>query len=148
MSSASKFMWSTSDAKPLFNSAGDNKVHEKDTLIVMTLETDITNTSSKTLEFDGMGGYAGGDYGWVIPGNKQIDTRDIDDSTIGQKVQAHKTVEDKDLHVVLSSGKTLKVALKKIPEGTLKIKTAGVSDDSMKQLGGNRVVEMKLPHIK
>lgn len=119
-------------------------------IVALTLETDITNTTDQTLTFDSLSGYSDGSYDWTVSSNNsQIERNDVifDDQT-GVDVQGNKTVEDKDLTIILATGKTAKEALAKIPSGTLNIKTAGVEDSDYNQMGGNKVIQLKLPDNK
>lgn len=125
---------STDDTKPVFNKE-DDEVTGNEAVIFTVVETDFKNTSDQTLTFDGLTGYAGGEYDFSTPDGKQVDRESIfyNDDTASQEVQAGKTVEDKDLIIVLATGKTLKEAYNKINQNTLTIRPAGVSNDNQDQ---------------
>ena len=125
---------SMDDTKPVFNKDGD-KFEVNDAVIFTVVETDFKNTSDQTLTYDGFSGYAGGEYDFSMPDGKQISRDDIfhSDDTMDQEVQSGKTVEDKDMIIVLAIGRTLKEAYAKINQNTLTIHPAGASNDDQKQ---------------
>lgn len=132
-------------AKALFDESHDD-IFVNTYAVILSLETDIENTSDETLRFDSFSGYMGGEYDWIIPGNKQIDRQQIiyqDASSI--EVQAGTMVEDIPFMILLSTGSTPEDAVNKIPQGQLTIKTAGVSTLNYDQLGGERTINLDLP---
>ncbi|GEN48905.1 hypothetical protein [Ligilactobacillus pobuzihii] len=125
---------SMDETRPVFNKEGDEFV-ANDAVIFTVVETDFKNTSDQTLTYDGLTGYAGGEYDFSTPDGKQINRDDIfySDDTADQEVQAGNTVEDKDLIIVLATGRTLKEAYNKINQNTLTIHPAGVSNEDQDQ---------------
>lgn len=133
-------------AKPVFNS--DSKFTSGDTAVFVTVQTDFKNTTDQTLTYDGLSGYAGGDYDFTTPDGKQYDREKIvySDDTGDTEVQAGKQVEDKELTICLATGKDLKTALAKIPNTYLQIKTGGVETEDYDQLDGTRAIKLNLAH--
>ena len=125
---------SMDETRPVFNKE-DDKFTVNDAVIFTVVETDFKNTSDQTLTYDGLTGYAGGEYDFSTPDGNQINRDDIfyNDDTADQEVQAGKTVEDKDLIIVLATGRTLKEAYNKINQNTLTIRPAGVSNENQDQ---------------
>lgn len=133
------------DEKAIFDES-QTELSEATYIVTLFMETDITNTSEETLSFDGFSGYFGGEYDWTIPTNIQVDRDNVvyrDDSHVD--VQAGNTVEDIPFMVLLATGKTPEEAVGKIPTGELVIKTAGISNENMDQLGGDRTIVFDLP---
>lgn len=139
-----KGLENSDESTPLFNKPG-TKIKSGDAIILLNLETDFKNTTDKTITYDGLSGYSGGDYDFTVDG-KQYDRSDVmyTDETVSQEIQAGKKVEDKDMVICLSSGKTLKDAYKKIPNSKLNIKTAAITNSDGEMLGDPRTIELTL----
>lgn len=118
-------------------------------VVIAHFETDIANSSPDTLNFFGFSSFSDGKDDWIIPGNKQIDPSDVAlrDDTSGE-IQAGKTIEDKKMDIILSSGLTIQEAVSKIPEGALTIKTSGIEDSNYQDIGGERAIDLKMPSPK
>ncbi|MEJ6358184.1 hypothetical protein WJM93_12730 [Lactiplantibacillus plantarum] len=134
-------------AKPVFNSDNDT-IKSGDAVVMLTVQTDFKNTTDETLSYDGLAGYAGGDYDFTTSDGKQFDRDKVlyDDDTKSVEVQAGKTVEDKNLIIILATGRDLKAALTKIPNTYLQVKTAGASTKDYDQLDGTRILKLNLKH--
>jgi len=146
-STLDRIVSSSDDTKPVFNSDNDT-IKDGDAVVTVTVETDFKNTTDQTLTYDGLSGYSGGDYDFTTPDGKQFDREKVlyIDDTSGVEVQAGKTVEDKDLIIVLASGKDLKTALAKIPNTYLQVKTAGAETKDYDQIDGTRTLKLNLNH--
>jgi hypothetical protein len=116
--------------------------------VVLFLETDLTNTTDQTVQYNGLSGDSGGENDWTTSANNnQIireDTSYTDDTNVS--IQSGKTIEDKDLTIVLSTGKTATEAVSKIPSGTLNIKTAAIQDSDYNEIGSGQAIKLKFPH--
>lgn len=125
---------SLDEVKPVFNK-DDDEITGNEAVIFTVVETDFKNTSDQTLSYDGFSGYAGGEYDFSTPDGNQIDRENVlyNDDTTDQEVQSGKTVEDKSMVIVLSTGKDLKEAYNKIDQNTLTIRPAGVSNEDQDQ---------------
>ncbi|MGA3439185.1 hypothetical protein ACA574_13320 [Lactiplantibacillus plantarum] len=146
-SSLNQIVPDSDDTKPVFNSDNDT-IKDGDAVVMVTVETDFKNTTDQTLSYDGLSGYAGGDYDFTTPDGKQFDREKVlyNDETADVDVQAGKTVEDKDMIIVLASGKNLKTALAKVPNTYLQIKTAGAETKDYDQIDGTRTIKLNLKH--
>ncbi|WP_260202351.1 hypothetical protein [Lactiplantibacillus pentosus] len=146
-SSLNQIVYGSDDTKPVFNSDNDT-IKDGDAVVMVTVETDFKNTTDQTLSYDGLSGYAGGDYDFTTPDGKQFDREKVlyNDETADVDVQAGKTVEDKDMIIVLASGNNLKAALAKVPNTYLQIKTAGAETKDYDQIDGTRTIKLNLKH--
>ncbi|AYJ38160.1 hypothetical protein [Lactiplantibacillus paraplantarum] len=146
-SSLNQIVSGSDDTKPVFNSDNDT-IKDGDAVVMVTVETDFKNTTDQTLSYDGLSGYAGGDYDFTTPDGKQFDREKVlyNDETADVDVQAGKTVEDKDMIIILATGKNLKAALNKIPNTYLQIKTAGAETKDYDQIDGTRTIKLNLKH--
>ncbi|MEK2587601.1 hypothetical protein ABQ284_04505 [Lentilactobacillus buchneri] len=135
------------DAKTVFPNNGDfPKSLTGKTIILLHLESDFQNNTSKPLNYDGFSGYAGGNFDWTTDNGVQIDhsSLQVNDETNSLTVQPHKTVQDKSMDAILCYGNNVQDAYKKINSKHLTIKTAGVSTEDESQLGGIRTLKLNV----